>query len=209
MLATMSFLPEASLGGRSWSQDGLVGLELEEEPYEARAPAAAPLWEACIPPPREEGSPPRSRARYVRFAVDETAAQPLFSSHGPKKPIRRLTSAERLDLARARPDLDVRNLPWARRQAAQRRRRTGLSGRPYLRIEDPEAEPETSTFFGSWGGALWASPLDVVGDLRAALADAVDASGAVDAPVDVADIAAADDDGCGLWATSHDAADII
>jgi hypothetical protein len=200
MLATMSFLPEAGLGSRTWSQDGLVGLELEEEPSEARAPAAAPLWEACIPPPREEGSPPRSRARCVRFAVDETAAQPLFSSHAPKRPIRRLTSAERLDLARARPDLDVRNLPWARRQAAQRRRRAGLAGRPYLRIED--AEPETPTFFGSWGGALWASSLDVVGDLRAAITDAVDASGAVDA-----DDATADDGG--LWATSHAISDIF
>ena len=68
MLAVMSPLPNEGLGGRTWSQDGLVGLELESEPTEASAPVAAPLWEACMPTPEQEGSPPRSRARSVRFA---------------------------------------------------------------------------------------------------------------------------------------------
>ena len=87
MLAVMSPLPNEGLGGRTWSQDGLVGLELEAEPTEAWAPVAAPLWEACMPTPEQEGSPPRSRARSVRFAVDENTPQPLFSSDSPR-PVR-------------------------------------------------------------------------------------------------------------------------
>ena len=91
-------------------QDGLVGLELESEPTEACASVVAPLWEACMPTPEQGGSPPRSRARSVRFAVDETTPQPLLSSDSPR-PVRRLSSAERLDLIQKRPDLDVRDLP--------------------------------------------------------------------------------------------------
>ena len=133
MLAIMTPLPTEGLGGRTWSQDGLVGLELEAEPTEACAPVAAPLWEACMPTPEQEGSPPRSRARSVRFAVDENTPQPLFSSDSPR-PVRRLTSAERLDLTQQRPDLDVRGLPWARRMrrraACRRRTRPRTSPRP-------------------------------------------------------------------------------
>ena len=50
MLAIMSPLPdtEGGLGGRTWSQDGLVGLELESEPTEASAPVAANMPLAAL-----------------------------------------------------------------------------------------------------------------------------------------------------------------
>ena len=188
MLAIMSPLPdtEGGLGGRTWSQDGLVGLELESEPTEASAPVAAPLWEACMPTPEQEGSPPRHRARSVRFAVDETAAQPLFSSDSPR-PVRRLTSAERLDLTQQRPDLDVRGLPWARRI----RRRNGF-----------EDEPET-VVGRSWG--LFRRALrDVVDDFREAVSDAISTDAVAAEEVVVEE----EEDADGLWATSHDVSDI-
>ena len=157
MLAIMSPLPdtEGGLGGRTWSQDGLVGLELESEPTEASAPVAAPLWEACMPTPEQEGSPPRHRARSVRFAVDETTPQPLFSSDSPR-PVRRLTSAERLDLTQQRPDLDVRGLPWARRI----RRRNGIP-------EEDRFEDEPETVVGRSWGLFRRALRDVVDDFRA------------------------------------------
>ena len=194
MLAIMSPLPdtEGGLGGRTWSQDGLVGLELESEPTEASAPVAAPLWEACMPTPEQEGSPPRHRARSVRFAVDETTPQPLFSSDSPR-PVRRLTSAERLDLTQQRPDLDVRGLPWARRI----RRRNGIPAED--RFED---EPET-VVGRSWG--LFRRALrDVVDDFREAVSDAV----ATDAVAAEEVVVEEEDDADGLWATSHDVSDI-
>ena len=178
------------LGARTWSQDGLVGLELESEPTEASAPVAAPLWEACMPTPEQEGSPPRSRARSVRFAVDENTPQPLFSSDSPR-PVRRLTSAERLDLTQQRPDLDVRGLPWARRI----RRRNGFEDR----FED---EPET-VVGRSWG--LFRRALrDVVDDFREAVSDAV----ATDAVAAEEVVVEEEEDADGLWATSHDVSDI-
>ena len=191
MLAVMSPLPTSEgLGGRTWSQDGLVGLELESEPTEALAPVAAPLWEACMPTPEQEGSPPRSRARSVRFAVDENTPQPLFSSDSPR-PVRRLTSAERLDLTQQRPDLDVRGLPWARRI----RRRNGFEDR----FED---EPET-VVGRSWG--LFRRALrDVVDDFREAVSDAVSTDAVEPEQVVIEE----DDDADGLWTTSHDVSDI-
>ena len=128
MLAVMTPLPTEGLGGRTWSQDGLVGLELESEPTEASAPVAAPLWEACMPTPEQEGSPPRHRARSVRFAVDETT---------PPRPARLLSSAERLDLIKKRPDLDVRDLPWLHGRRAGPRsygRNCDDSGSQFLRL---------------------------------------------------------------------------
>ena len=107
MLAIMSPLPdtEGGLGGRTWSQDGLVGLELEAEPTEAAPPVAAPLWEACMPTPEQEGSPPRHRARSVRFAVDEPDAQPFaaiaMSLVGAASVVAAATPASRALLLRA------------------------------------------------------------------------------------------------------------
>ena len=194
MLAIMSPLPdtEGGLGGRTWSQDGLVGLELESEPTEASAPVAAPLWEACMPTPEQEGSPPRSRARSVRFAVDENTPQPLFSSDSPR-PVRRLTSAERLDLTQQRPDLDVRGLPWARRI----RRRNGLP-------EEDRFEDEPETVVGRSWGLFRRALRDVVDDFREAVSDAVSTDAVAAEEVVVED----DDDADGLWATSHDVSDI-
>ena len=145
-----------------------------------------------MPTPEQEGSPPRSRARSVRFAVDENTPQPLFSSDSPR-PVRRLTSAERLDLTQQRPDLDVRGLPWARRI----RRRNGLP-------EEDRFEDEPETVVGRSWGLFRRALRDVVDDFREAVSDAVSTDAVAAEEVVIVE----EEDADGLWATSHDVSDI-
>ena len=145
-----------------------------------------------MPTPEQEGSPPRHRARSVRFAVDETTPQPLFSSDSPR-PVRRLTSAERLDLTQQRPDLDVRGLPWARRI----RRRNGLP-------EEDRFEDEPETVVGRSWGLFRRALRDVVDDFREAVSDAVSTDAVAAEEVVIEE----EEDADGLWATSHDVSDI-
>ena len=70
-----------------------------------------------------------SRARSVRFAEDETT---------PPRPARLLSSAERLDLIKERPDLDVRDMPWYLRKLA--RKSAAKKRTPKMRKVAPPAE---------------------------------------------------------------------